>query len=226
MQKGSYDKNPIVSDIMKGYLKRPEYCNINSKKQINRNHIIEILHMLRNVLFPGYYEKINDIQFTLEYHIGELMDKIQNLLSKEIIKALYYEESIPETERQSVYKERDAEILVTLFLEKIPAIRTLLLSDIEAAYKGDPAAFSTDEIVFSYPGFWAITVNRIAHELYVEGVPLIPRMMTEYAHSQTGIDIHPGAAIGNHFFIDHGTGVVIGETTIIGNEDAFGEKLW
>lgn len=102
------------------------------------------------------------------------------------------------------------------FLSKIPDLRDVLETDVQAGYEGDPAAFNTDEVIFSYPGIYAITVNRIAHELYLLGVPLIPRMMTEHAHSLTGIDIHPGAAIGEYFFIDHGTGVVVGETTIIG----------
>ena len=115
-----------------------------------------------------------------------------------------------------------ADDIVSAFLEKLPSLREVLATDVQAAYDGDPAAFNTDEVIFSYPGLLAITVNRLAHELFLMGVPLIPRMMTEYAHSVTGIDIHPGASIGRYFFIDHGTGVVIGETTVIGN----GVKLY
>ena len=112
--------------------------------------------------------------------------------------------------------EERAEEIVAAFLKKIPALREILATDVQAAYDGDPAAFNTDEVIISYPGVFAITVNRIAHELYLLGVPLIPRIMTEYAHNRTGIDIHPGATIGSYFFIDHGTGVVVGETTQIG----------
>ena len=112
---------------------------------------------------------------------------------------------------------QEAERIVKEFLNRIPALREILATDVQAAYDGDPAAFNTDEVIFSYPGVFAITVNRIAHELHLLGVPLIPRMMTEYAHSLTGIDIHPGATIGKYFFIDHGTGVVVGETTEIGD---------
>ena len=110
-----------------------------------------------------------------------------------------------------------AEQIAVQFLERIPAIRGMLAKDVQAAYDGDPAAFNTDEVIFSYPGVFAITVNRVAHELFLLKVPMIPRIMTEYAHSITGIDIHPGATIGKHFFIDHGTGIVVGETTIIGD---------
>jgi serine O-acetyltransferase len=113
--------------------------------------------------------------------------------------------------------EAEAEAVVYAFLERLPHIRRLLAMDVVAFYEGDPAAFSTDEIIWSYPGLYAVMVSRLAHELYLLDVPLIPRMMTEHAHSLTGIDIHPGATIGHHFFVDHGTGIVVGETTVIGN---------
>ena len=134
-------------------------------------------------------------------------------MKKQVTRALYHtdEKDIREADVQ-----RRAEEIVKAFLQRIPHLREILATDVQAAYDGDPAAFNTDEVIFSYPGVFAITVNRIAHELHVLGVPLIPRMMTEYAHSLTGIDIHPGATIGEYFFIDHGTGVVIGETTEIG----------
>jgi serine O-acetyltransferase len=110
-----------------------------------------------------------------------------------------------------------AENIALEFIKKLPKIKEYIETDVQAAYDGDPAAFSEDEIIYSYPGLYAVLVNRIAHELFLLGVPVIPRMMTEYAHSVTGIDIHPGATIGKYFFIDHGTGIVIGETTVIGN---------
>ena len=113
--------------------------------------------------------------------------------------------------------DRQAQEMTVRFLEKIPDVRALLATDLQAFYDGDPAATSLDEIIIAYPGLLAITVNRLAHELFLLKVPLIPRIMTEYAHGRTGIDIHPGATIGKYFFIDHGTGIVVGETTIIGD---------
>ena len=144
----------------------------------------------------------------------QLEDVLYNL-SKQISIVLKY---LPEYEQK---EEKDllfeAEQLSLQFLDKITKIRALIQTDLEAAFDGDPAAFNKPEIIFSYPGLYAIMVNRIAHELYILGVPLIPRIMTEYAHSKTGIDIHPGATLGKYFFIDHGTGIVIGETTEIGD---------
>ena len=124
------------------------------------------------------------------------------------------ENSGKQTERKNREKAR---ALVWEFLQTLPKLRDILAEDVQAAYDGDPAAFNTDEVIFSYPGLFAISVYRIAHALHILGVPIIPRIMTEYAHNLTGIDIHPGAAIGEYFFIDHGTGVVIGETTVIGS---------
>jgi serine O-acetyltransferase len=122
-----------------------------------------------------------------------------------------------EPERDEAWIEYESERIAMEFCERIPGIRRVIATDVSAFYDGDPAAFNADEIVLSYPGIYAIMVNRLAHELYLLGVPLIPRMMTEHAHGRTGIDIHPGATIGHHFFIDHGTGIVVGETTVIGN---------
>lgn len=166
------------------------------------------------MVFPGFFETKNLNRQSIEYHVGELLEDIHYRLRKQVAKALYHtgEKNIREEDAQL-----RAEETVREFLKRIPALREILATDVQAAYDGDPAAFNTDEVIFSYPGVFAITVNRIAHELHVLGVPLIPRMMTEYAHSLTGIDIHPGATIGRYFFIDHGTGVVVGETTIIGD---------
>ena len=127
---------------------------------------------------------------------------------------MYHDSKYQTEDADEAYAQ--AECIVTRFLYKLPKVREVLATDVQAAYDGDPAAFNTDEVIFSYPGVYAVSVNRIAHELYQMGVPLIPRMMTEHAHGLTGIDIHPGATIGEYFFIDHGTGVVVGETTTIG----------
>ena len=144
----------------------------------------------------------------------QLEDVLYNL-SKQISRVLKYLPKYAGWEERELLRE--GEKLSLQFLKKITQIRALIQTDLQAAYDGDPAAFNKPEIIFSYPGLYAIMVNRIAHELYLLGIPLIPRIMTEYAHTQTGIDIHPGAVLGKYFFIDHGTGIVIGETAIIGD---------
>ena len=212
---GAYKKemDELVGEILQSYQNYPQTCSINTRNRVNKNIIIDILEEIRCVIFPGFFEIKNLNRDSIEYHVGELLEDIQYRLKKQVTRALYHtdEKDIREADVQ-----RRAEEIVKAFLQRIPHLREILATDVQAAYDGDPAAFNTDEVIFSYPGVFAITVNRIAHELHVLGVPLIPRMMTEYAHSLTGIDIHPGATIGEYFFIDHGTGVVIGETTEIG----------
>ena len=212
---GAYKKemDELVGEILQSYQNYPQTCSINTRNRVNKNIIIDILEEIRCVIFPGFFEIKNLNRDSIEYHVGELLEDIQYRLKKQVTRALYHtdEKDIREADVQ-----RRAEEIVKAFLQRIPHLRQILATDVQAAYDGDPAAFNTDEVIFSYPGVFAITVNRIAHELHVLGVPLIPRMMTEYAHSLTGIDIHPGATIGEYFFIDHGTGVVIGETTEIG----------
>jgi serine O-acetyltransferase len=150
----------------------------------------------------------------VQYFVGSKIDELFVKLSSEISRSIKHEcKETSDVCDECIGKSQD---YVVEFFEKIPKIRELLASDIEAAYDGDPAAKSLDEIIFSYPGMFAITTYRIAHELHIQGVPLLPRIMTEYAHGITGIDIHPGAKIDRSFFIDHGTGVVIGETSEIG----------
>ena len=204
----------LVESILDSYQKHSIISNIDSDNQMNRELIIEILEEIRQVLFPGYLEKKRISGETIRYHVGELLEDIRYKLTKQAELAMKY---APESENADRDVKELASEKVSAFLEKIPQLRDMLAKDVQAAYDGDPAAYNTDEIIFSYPGFFAISVNRIAHELHLLKVPLIPRMMTEYAHNLTGIDIHPGAAIGEYFFIDHGTGVVVGETTVIGN---------
>ena len=204
----------LVKSILSSYEKHPVICNIDSDNRLNSELIIEILEKVRQVIFPGYFEMKTLRGGTIEYHVGELLEDISYKLSKQVRKALAHDpinDDLSDKERQ----EKAAKITAK-FLERIPALRELLAKDVQAAYDGDPAAFNTEEVIFSYPGVFAISVNRIAHELHLLGVPMIPRIMTEHAHSLTGIDIHPGATIGEYFFIDHGTGVVVGETTVIG----------
>lgn len=208
------DMDALVGQILKSYAEHPDTCSINTRNRINKEMVIYILEEIRSIVFPGFFEMKNLNRQSIEYHVGELLEDIHYRLRKQVAKALYHsgEKDIREEDAQL-----RAEEIVREFLTKIPALREILATDVQAAYDGDPAAFNTDEVILSYPGVYAITVNRIAHELHLLGVPLIPRMMTEYAHSLTGIDIHPGATIGKYFFIDHGTGVVVGETTVIGD---------
>ena len=176
--------------------------------------IVEILKDLREILYPGYGRRQNLHMGNVAYHVGDLIDGLHDRLTIQIARALQHDCAQPRDLDADI--EGDAQLKAIQFLEMLPSIRATLAEDARAAFDGDPAARNLDEILFCYPGMSAITVFRIAHELYALGVPLIPRMMTEYAHAKTGIDIHPGATIGPRFFIDHGTGVVIGETTEIG----------
>jgi len=175
--------------------------------------IVEILGDVREILYPGYGRRQNLHMGNVAYHVGDLVDSLYERLRQQIARALQHDCRSREPEEDI---EARAQVLTVQFLEMIPELRGVMTEDVHAAFEGDPAARSLDEIVFCYPGVSAITVYRLAHRLYNLGVPLIPRMMTEYAHGKTGIDIHPGARIGSHFFIDHGTGVVIGQTTEIG----------
>ena len=175
--------------------------------------VVDILSDLREILYPGYGRRQNLHMGNVGYHVGDLIDSLHDRLTKQITRALRHDCRAIDLETDF---EGDAQLVAIRFLEMIPELRKVLADDVQAAFDGDPAAKNLDEIVFCYPGLAAITVYRMAHELYKLEVPLIPRMMSEYAHGKTGIDIHPGAKIGRRFFIDHGTGVVIGETTHIG----------
>lgn len=176
----------------------------------------DIIELSRAILFPGYYGNSTVNSRTITYHIGVNIEHLFDLLTEQILAGLCFgtdDECSYCTEDQ----REEAARLAADFISKLPHMREVLATDVEAAYNGDPAAKSFGEVIFCYPAIRAITNYRIAHELLMLGVPLIPRIITEMAHSETGIDIHPGAVIGNFFTIDHGTGVVIGETCIIGN---------
>ncbi len=176
--------------------------------------VVEILIDLREILYPGYGRRQNLHMGNVAYHVGDLIDSLYGRLSEQIARA--YRHDCKKADRLEEDFEAQAQLATVRLLDALPSIRSILADDARAAFDGDPAARGLDEILFCYPGLTAITVYRLAHQLWTLGVPLIPRMMTEYAHSKTGIDIHPGATIGARFFIDHGTGVVIGETTEIG----------
>jgi serine O-acetyltransferase len=201
----------LVDKLVESYEAHGDIIKIDTEYQLNRSEIIEILEKLRCLLFPGYFGKKNISSASVEYYAGDLLEEVFYNLSKQISRSLRHEVPADHTAGER------AEELSFAFLAKLPEIREYLAADVDAAFDGDPAAYSRDEIISSYPGIYAITVYRLAHVLYELHIPLIPRIMTEHAHSVTGIDIHPGAIIGHHFFIDHGTGIVIGETTIIGN---------
>lgn len=180
----------------------------------NRSEIIKIIRDLRVVMFPGYFGDEFLSGTKPDYFIGDMLIRINESLRKQVYEAI----SFRDADKLSVEERRArADEVCEIFLNKIPVLQEMLLKDVQAAFDGDPAAQSKEEIIFSYPGFFAIFVYRIAHEFYVLDIPLIPRIMTEYAHSGTGVDVNAGAQIGEYFFIDHATGVVIGETTIIGN---------
>lgn len=177
--------------------------------------VIDILTKIETLLLPGYFSERNFHYYTLQAHSSMILEDITYNLIKQISRVLRYEKANQELSTEKL--NHKAEELTFDFLGTFPKIREMLQWDLEAEYEGDPAAYNLDEIIYSYPGFYAILVSRVAHELYRLKVPIIPRIMTEYAHSLTGIDINPGAEIGKHFFIDHGTGIVIGETTKIGD---------
>ena len=174
-----------------------------------------IVELSRSIIFPGYFGNSTINSHTISYHIGVNVERLFNLLTDQIQAGLCFSHT-SEERSESLCKEKAASI-ASKFISKLPDLRRILATDVEAAYFGDPAATGFGEIISCYPAIRAISNYRIAHELLLLGVPLIPRIITEMAHSETGIDIHPGAKIGHHFTIDHGTGVVIGATSIIGN---------
>ncbi|MDP6444808.1 MAG: serine acetyltransferase [Pirellulaceae bacterium] len=184
----------------------------------NYDVVISIVEDLKEIIYPGYRRREKLHLGNVMYHVGDLIDGLHDKLTVQIGRALQHEDRIAEEtclDEQVDYEAKGQAITID-FLRRIPAVRRMLSTDVQAAYDGDPACKDVDEVIFCYPGLEAVTVYRLAHELCKLGVPFIPRMMTEWAHKETGIDIHPGATIGEYFFIDHGTGVVIGETCEIG----------
>jgi len=206
----------LVAKISENYETYGGINHLDGKDLPSRKTVIEILEDILTVLFPGYLGKEKVTRSNINDYLTKILTSIYARLVNEIDKSLKYfcrkKEKCPED-----VCLRIAQLVVKELLEEICRIRTLLSGDIEAAYCGDPAAKSFDEVILSYPCVLAISTYRIAHELYIRGIPLIPRIMSEHAHSITGIDIHPGAKIGKKFFIDHGTGVIIGETAQIGD---------
>jgi serine O-acetyltransferase len=200
--------------ILDDYRKGRDIDNMNVFNQPDSAVVVDLVYKLLKILFPGYYREKAFRSYSYDSRIAVVIEDVIYNLKKQIVIALPFREEYAETPYEELSAK--AEELTIEFLARIPRIRALVNTDMQASFEGDPAAFNKAEIVLCYPGLLASTINRLAHELFLLGVPLIPRMMTEHAHSKTGIDIHPGATIGEYFFMDHGTGIVVGETSIIG----------
>lgn len=202
-----------IHDLMQGYEAEETFFTEHKRVFPRRTAIYDLIWEIRALLFPGYFDDESPAGKCSEALVGERILRIERVLGEQVKRALCFADStLDEDEAQ-----RRAKGIVSEFLDTLPRTQALILKDAEAAFQGDPAALSREEVILTYPGLYAIMVYRISHELYVRKVPLIPRLMSEHAHSKTGIDINPGAIIGEYFFIDHGTGVVIGETTEIGH---------
>ncbi len=188
--------------------------HVDCKNLPSKNAIADITVDLLRLLFPGFFDEALVHSSEIETVTITLLARVLGRLENEVRKSLEY---APPAGVADADLPRMARALTLEFLGKLPRVRELLETDTEAAYNGDPAAFSKDEVIVAYPFIEAIAVQRLAHELYLDNIPFIPRVMTEWAHSRTGMDLHPGARIGTHFFVDHCTGTVVGETSIIGN---------
>ncbi|MBI5559113.1 MAG: serine acetyltransferase [Deltaproteobacteria bacterium] len=205
----------VVDQLVESSLCEECFAHINADPLPSRQRTVDLIERIRDILFPGYFRSQGIDQISLKYRLGLEVSSLYDALSTEITYSIRHEcirhhQSCQHCEEQGKQKSFD-------FIDSLVNLRKILSTDVRAAYEGDPAVTNYDEVIFCYPGILAITIYRIAHRLYQLGVPILPRMMTEYAHGITGIDIHPGAGIGESFFIDHGTGVVIGQTAIIGN---------
>ncbi|MBU0484373.1 MAG: serine acetyltransferase [Proteobacteria bacterium] len=210
------DQLPEIVDIMvDSCYDKVCFEHVDADPLPSRQQVITIIETCREILFPGYFRTKGLDRINLKYRLGLEITDLYDRLAAEITESIRHECIRYGKPCQECESEGQKKALA--FTRELPRLRTILATDIQAAYDGDPAASGTDEIIFSYPGPLAIMIYRIAHQLYKQEIPLLPRIMSEHAHSITGIDIHPGAQIGASFFIDHGTGVVIGQTSVIGN---------
>lgn len=200
----------IVDEILEDYQHQRSIDKLNPFVHPDKDTVIDIIYKLLRIAYPGYFRDKSYRIYNARHNLSMLIEDVMYNLNKQI--AIVLRGQMDEQQAESRAQEISLQ-----FFRAIPSVRAVSQTDVEAFYDGDPAAYSTDEIIFCYPGLFAITVYRLAHVLYTLGVPMLPRIMTEHAHSVTGIDINPGATIGNYFFIDHGTGIVVGETTIIGD---------
>jgi len=213
------DRDAFVERLIDSYQSDARTEHIDATFLPSRKAGIELLDLLRRLFFPGFFEDARLSSDKLRSHVADLLEQVAASMTRQIDHALRYAANLESEGTGDACDQctERARRITNEFLNQVPALRRTLAKDVQAAFDGDPAARTTDETIFCYPGVYAIFVHRIAHELFRADVPLLPRIMNEHAHSQTGIDIHPGATIGESFFIDHGTGVVIGETSIIGD---------
>ena len=200
----------IVDEILEDYRHQRDIDKLDPFVHPDKDTVIDIVYKLLRIAYPGYSRDKSYRIYNARHNLSMLIEDVMYNLNKQIAIVLrgQMDEAQAEAKAQAISLE---------FFRAIPGVRAVSQTDVEAFYDGDPAAYSTDEIIFCYPGLFAVTVYRLAHVLYTLGVPMLPRIMTEHAHSITGIDINPGATIGKYFFIDHGTGIVVGETTVIGD---------
>ena len=201
----------VVDAILCDYRQERDIDRMQTRRMPDKDAIIDIIEKLRRIVFPGYFREKNYRVYNAKHNLSLLIEDVMFNLTKQV--ALVFQDA---GEMEESARARAQDICLE-FLRQIPEVRSLVQTDLQAAYDGDPAATGMAEVIFAYPGLFAITVYRLAHVLYTLKVPMIPRIMTEHAHSITGIDIHPGATVGKYFFIDHGTGIVVGETTVIGD---------
>ena len=199
----------VVDSILSDYALGRDIDKIDLRQHPDKEVITDVIRKLLRIVYPGYFRERSFRMYNAKHHLSMLMEDVMYNLNRQI-KLVFQNEGVEAAEEK-------AQEVCLAFFEQIPHVRALIQTDVQAAFDGDPAATSKDEVIFCYPGLYAISVYRLAHVLYALGVPMIPRIMTEHAHGITGIDIHPGAAVGDYFFIDHGTGIVIGETTVIGS---------
>ena len=200
----------IVDEILEDYRHRRSIDKLDPFVHPDKDTVIDIIYKLLRIAYPGYSRDKSYRIYNARHNLSMLIEDVMYNLNKQIAIVL-------RGQMEEAQAEKKAQEISLEFFRAIPCVRAICQTDVEAFFDGDPAAYSTDEIIFCYPGLFAVTVYRLAHVLYTLGVPMLPRIMTEHAHSITGIDINPGAAIGKYFFIDHGTGIVVGETTVIGD---------
>ena len=212
------DELPVLTqDIVGTYRDLGTIHHLDHCPLPNHEVVVQIVDYLKDIIYPGYRRREGLHFGNIEYYVGDRIDRLHDLLTEQIARALRHGDNVgSQTLDECADYEAKGQAVAIEFLGRIPHLRSLLATDVQAAFDGDPACKNLDEVIFCYPGLEAITVHRVAHELYRLDVPFIPRMMSEWVHMQTGIDIHPGAQIDTHFFIDHGTGVVIGQTCEIG----------
>ncbi len=205
----------LVEGMLASYRRDPRAQHVNRRFLPSRDEILEIVKLLLELFYPGYFGRQDLTDENLAFHVGNQLSALRQKLERQVETCLCFTAECDGRPAHACSGE--ARKIAASFLERLPSVRDALVLDVQAAYDGDPAASSLDEVILAYPGMLAVTVHRVAHELQVMGVPLMPRIMSEWAHSRSGTDIHPGARIGQSFFIDHATGVVVGETTTIGS---------